>query len=86
MNVKKRYWAFVLYPESAPSDWRDIIQMTGLPFAVSPLHDKDLNADNTIKKAHYHIILCYPGPTTYNNAILCCPILFTSYLFQVTIS
>ncbi|NMB00257.1 MAG: hypothetical protein GX971_01850, partial [Firmicutes bacterium] len=22
-NVKKRNWAFVLYPESAPSDWME---------------------------------------------------------------
>ena len=72
INVKKRFWAMVLYPDSAPSDWRDIIQSTGLPFSVSPLHDKDLNADNSIKKAHYHIILCYPGPTTYNNVKSLC--------------
>lgn len=66
-NVKKRNWAFVLYPESAPKDWLDLLQQTGLQFCVSPLHDKDLNADNTPKKAHYHIILIYDGPTTYNN-------------------
>lgn len=68
-NVKKRNWAFVLYPESAPEDWRDQLQQTGLPCAISPLHDKDKdeggNSDE-LKKAHYHIILCYPGPTTYN--------------------
>lgn len=66
VNVKKRNWAFVLYPESAPADWREQLQMTGLQCAVSPLHDKDLNADNTLKKAHYHIILNYSGPTSFN--------------------
>lgn len=66
-NVKKRYWAMVLYPESAPSDWREQLQKTGIQCAISPLHDKDLNADNTPKKPHYHIILCYEGPTTYTN-------------------
>ena len=66
-NVKKRNWAFVLYPESAPNNWLDLLQQTGLQFCVSPLHDKDLNADDTLKKAHYHIILIYDGPTTYNN-------------------
>lgn len=65
--VKKRNWAFVLYPESAPEDWRDKLQLTGLQIAISPLHDKDLNADNTLKKAHYHVILVYGSPTTYNN-------------------
>ena len=66
MNVKKRNWAFVLYPESAPDNWQDILQQKGLECCISPLHDKDINPDNTIKKAHYHIILCYSGPTSYN--------------------
>lgn len=69
-NVKKNKWAFVLYPESAPKDWRDILQKTGLEIAISPLHDKDVNADNTPKKPHYHIILVYEGPTTYNNVLM----------------
>ncbi len=64
--VKKRNWAFVLYPESAPADWREQLQLTGLQCAISPLHDKDVNADKTPKKAHYHVIVCYSGPTSYN--------------------
>lgn len=66
-SIKKRYWAFVLYPESAPVNWRDILQQTGLPVAISPLHDKDINeGTNEPKKAHYHCIACYSGPTTFN--------------------
>ena len=65
-NTKKRNWAFVLYPESAPEDWREQLQQTGLQCAVSPLHDKDLNPDNDFKKEHFHIILCYSGPTSFN--------------------
>ena len=64
--VKKRNWAFILYPESAPVDWQDQLQKTGLQCAISPFHDKDLNPDNTPKKAHYHVILCYSGPTSFN--------------------
>lgn len=63
-KLKKRYWTFVLYPESAPNDWRDILQRTGLEIAVSPLHDKDKDPTGGPKKPHYHIILCYEGPTT----------------------
>ena len=65
-NVKKRNWAFVLYPESAPENWRDLLQKTGLQCAVSPLHDKDLDPTGTPKKPHYHVILVYSGPTSYN--------------------
>lgn len=64
--TKKRNWAFVLYPESAPADWVEQLQSTGLPCAISPIHDKDINPDNSPKKAHYHVILCYTGPTSFN--------------------
>lgn len=65
-NVKKRNWAFVLYPESAPFDWREILRQTGLQCAISPLHDKDIDPTGEAKKAHYHVIACYSGPTSYN--------------------
>lgn len=66
-NIKKRNWAFVLYPESAPTDWKERLQLSGLMGAISPLHDKDLDPTGEPKKAHYHIILVYGSPTTYNN-------------------
>ena len=65
-NVKKRNWAFVLYPESAPENWRELLQQTGLQCVISPLHDKDLDPDGNPKKAHHHIILVYSGPTSFN--------------------
>ena len=61
---KKRNWAFVAYPESLPGDWQEILKQTGLPVAISPLHDKDKNPDGTVKKPHYHVILAYSGPTS----------------------
>lgn len=66
-NVKKKYWAFVLYLESAPENWKEILQLRGIPVCISPYHDKDVNPDGTAKKPHYHIILCFPNTTTYNN-------------------
>lgn len=65
-KTKKRNWAFVVYPESLPQDWLEILQSTGAPIAISPLHDADLNADESEKKPHYHIIICYGGPTSFN--------------------
>ena len=65
-NVKKRNWAFVLYPESAPENWRDLLQQTGIQAAISPLHDKDVNPDGEVKKSHYHVIITYNNTTTYN--------------------
>lgn len=65
-NIKKRNWAFILYPESAPENWIELLQKTGLQCAISPLHNKDKDPTGTLKKAHYHIIACYSGPTSYN--------------------
>ena len=65
-SIKKRNWDFVLYPESAPENWRELLQQSGLPAVISPFHDKDKDPTGEAKKAHYHIILTYPGPTTYN--------------------
>ena len=49
-NLKKRNWTFVLYPESAPSDWIEQLKLSGLMCAVSPLHDKDVNPTGEPKK------------------------------------
>ena len=64
--VKKRNWAFVVYPESLPEGWLDLLRETGLQCAISPLHDKDKEPTGEVKKAHYHVIACYSGPTSYN--------------------
>lgn len=67
-KLKKRYWGAIVYPDSAPDAWHDLLIGTGLPFAVSPLHDMDVNpGTGEQKKAHWHLLLCFEGPTTYNN-------------------
>lgn len=66
-KTKKRNWGAVVYPESLPKNWLDILSETGLQIAISPLHDRDLEADGTTpKKPHYHIILVYSGPTSFS--------------------
>lgn len=67
MKEKNRNWTFLVYPDSAPKNWFEILQDTGLPFAVSPLHDRDFNPTGDQKKPHYHVIVCFPGPTTFNK-------------------
>lgn len=52
-------WSFVAYPESLPEHWEDLINAHHISWFCSPLHDADLNADETEKKEHYHIILSF---------------------------
>lgn len=66
-RITGRSWAFVMYPDSLPDDWQEIITDTGLPMCVSPLHDRDLNPTGEEKKPHYHVICYYENATTLNN-------------------
>lgn len=68
-NIKKRNWAFIAYPESLPKDWKEQLELSGVKCAISPLHDRDTNPTGEHKKDHYHVILCYNGPTTYSAVL-----------------
>lgn len=62
--IKGRDWTFIVYPESAPENWRTILDESHMRWIESPLHDKDTNPDGEIKKAHWHILLSADGPIT----------------------
>lgn len=66
-DKRTRNWNFILYPESAPENWRDIIDETRIEWVESPLHDQDKNEDGTEKKHHHHITLLYPGMKTFEQ-------------------
>lgn len=66
-RITGRSWAFVIYPESMPENYEEIITDTGLPLAMSPLHDKDVNPTGEPKKPHYHCIVYYENATTLKN-------------------
>lgn len=52
-------WSFIVYPESAAIDWIDTLNEMHLEFFISPLHDKDTDADGEIKKSHFHVMVNY---------------------------
>lgn len=62
--IKGRDWAFIVYPESAPENWREILDETHMRWIESPLHDRDFNPDGTPKKPHWHVMLSADGPIT----------------------
>lgn len=67
VSGRTRSWTFVLYPESAPENWRDILDEEHIQWIESPLHDKDKNADGSMKKPHWHILLMYESVKTYEQ-------------------
>lgn len=78
-NGRTRNWNIIVYPDSAPDNWRQIIDEWHIEWVESPLHDRDVNPDGQVKKAHYHVSLLFPGMKTYDQvreltSILNCPI------------
>lgn len=65
---RTRNYAFLVYPESAPPNWMEILSDAHCPAFVSPLHDKDVNPDGELKKAHYHVMLLFDSVKTTDQA------------------
>lgn len=68
LDKKSREWTCLVYPESAPDNWRELVQQTFLEAYISPCHDEDTNPDAELKKPHFHVVLAWAGPTTFQNA------------------
>lgn len=66
-STRSRNWTIVVYPESLPVNWLKILDDLHIEYILSPLHDKDLNADNMPKKAHYHLLLMFGGVKSFEQ-------------------
>ena len=60
MQRRSQYFATILYPDSAPTDWKRRIEKTLIKCFVSPLHNEDPDPDTPFEdKPHWHIMLMY---------------------------
>jgi len=66
-DTRTRNWTFFVYPDSAPENWRDILNEMHMPWIESPLHDKDVDANGELKKAHWHILLLFGSKKSYEQ-------------------
>lgn len=64
-----QYWKYVIYPDSAPTLWRDMLDRYGRPWLESPLHTPEG------EKPHWHIIVDHGKKTVYDRACKLCAIL-----------
>lgn len=67
-KLRTRNFATVVYPESAPENWKSILFDQCISSFISPLHDSDLDPDGELKKPHWHVMLMYEGPKTIEQA------------------
>ena len=66
---KNRAWTAVAYPEGMVPSWRsEIDALLQLPFAYA-VHNADTLENGDERKEHVHIIIVFPGPTTYKHAM-----------------
>lgn len=50
----------VLYDDSCSENWKELLEEDRIPY-MYVYHDNDLNPDGSIKKPHYHLVLCFDG-------------------------
>lgn len=78
-ETRTRTWTIVVYPDSAPENWRDLIDEQHIGWVESPLHEFDTNPTGEVKKAHWHVLLCFGAVKAYEQVLefvkpLNCPI------------
>lgn len=67
-DERTRNYATVVYLDSAPENWLDILRESKVPIFISPYHDKDLNANGEPKKPHYHVMWLNEGKKSEEQA------------------
>jgi len=67
-SKRTRNFATVVYPESAPEDWQDILAAQFVPAFISPLHDQDVNPGGEAKKPHFHVVIMFDSVKTREQA------------------
>ena len=68
-DERVRNFATVVYPESAPENWIDILNEYHVACLISPLHNRDIDPDLNIKKPHYHVLIMFEGKKNYETQV-----------------
>ena len=67
-DKRSNKWAFLIYQESTPENYLDILEEMHIPFVLSPWHDKDINKETgEFKKAHKHGVLFFESLKSYTQ-------------------
>lgn len=77
---RNRLWGAILYPDSLPDGWLEMIERMHVPIAISPLHDRDVWTEfderenpvhkaGELKKPHYHMIMYFSGPKSLRQVV-----------------
>lgn len=65
---RTRTWSLIVYPDSAPDNWRSLIDDFHIQWIESPLHEFDTEATSgELKKPHWHVVLAFDGPKSFEQ-------------------
>lgn len=67
-SKRTRNFAGIVYPESAPPNWIELLSEMRIPAFISPLHDQDTNPGGEAKKPHFHVVLMFDSVKTREQA------------------
>ena len=65
---RTRNFATIVYADSAPNDWKNILAEKFVPAFISPYHDSDVNPNGEPKKPHWHVMIMFDGVKTNEQA------------------
>lgn len=60
-DCRGRAVAFLVYGDSSYPDWKERLRDQHVRGFISPCHDRDLLADGSLKKEHWHVMLMFEG-------------------------
>ena len=60
-EFRTRNFATVVYEDSAPENWQEILSSHLVPAFISPYHDRDVNPTGEPKKPHWHVMIMFDG-------------------------
>ena len=67
-DKRSNKWAFLIYEESAPSNYLEILEDIHVPFILSPWHNVDINRETgEFKKSHKHGALFFDSLKSYTQ-------------------
>ncbi|CNH58131.1 TPA: replication protein [Streptococcus agalactiae] len=67
-DKRSNKWAFLIYKESAPENYLEVLEDLHIPFILSPWHDKDINSKTgEFKKSHKHGALFFDSLKSYSQ-------------------
>ncbi|MQB69408.1 replication protein [Limosilactobacillus reuteri] len=67
-DKRSNKWAFLIYKDSVPKNYKDELDAQHIPYVLSPWHDKDINKDTgELKKPHRHGCFYFDSLKSYSQ-------------------